>query len=291
MLEKVEGVTIETIEALTTEYRAVRADLIRDLWNIANSSEVQDTVREVAYHRLGDVLFPKIEKSDMSAPKKWTADEFVTIQKIQIRKMKDVDESIGTFLVPGRDVPQKIRAEFRTFLWDFSKVYGKGEWVLDGNFAYSSLKDDNKGNRPRISSDCWRKLHVALVHISDEDFESSISDLYQVLLDSEATDDEKYAALTTVADILFPGKSIFRDITEASIWPPTPGMIDTAIDSFHSSAEALEHQGGDNEPFLAAIACIEWALGRSSTVKYIPCYIAVTLDNAKENIEENTEEE
>jgi hypothetical protein len=93
-----------------------------------------------------------------------------------------------------------------------------------------------------------------------------------ILCDKSVDDDDKYAALTTLADALFPDKPIFRDITDASAWPPSPEEIDAVVAAFHQAANNCMSDEGA-EPFQAARACIEWVLGRSST-GYIPHFVS-----------------
>lgn len=98
-----------------------------------------------------------------------------------------------------------------------------------------------------------------------------------ILCDPVVPDDDKYMALTTLGDMLFPDRPIFRDMTNASDWPPSPEDVDGVLGTFRGAADAAGHQGSSEEPFLTAIACIEWALGRQPTVS-VPCYVAGIIE-------------
>jgi len=117
--------------------------------------------------------------------------------------------------------------------------------------------------------------------------EDPVGSVCAILTDPEADDDDKFMALTTLADALFPDKPIFRDITDASDWPPPPPppppppeAIDAAIVEFRRVANACITDEGA-EPFQVAIACIEWALGRPHT-GHVPGYFAKVLKAAGE---------
>ena len=57
---------------------------------------------------------------------------------------------------------------------------------------------------------------------------------------------------------------------------PTDAEIDTAIEALRGHAFAAGCQGSSEEPWEAAIACIEWASGRSKTVS-VPFYLDRTI--------------
>jgi len=105
----------------------------------------------------------------------------------------------------------------------------------------------------------------------------------RILTDKKVDDDDKFMALTTLAEALFPDRPIFRDISDASDWPPSPEEIDAAIAEFKSMANTAGHQGSSEEPYWACVACIEWALGRPSTADYVPCFVAATLNAESES--------
>lgn len=105
-----------------------------------------------------------------------------------------------------------------------------------------------------------------------------------VLMNEKIGSDDKFLALTTLAETLFPDKPIFQDIADALDSPPSSEEIDAAIAEFASMANIAGHQGSDEGPFWAAVACIEWALGRPSTVDYVPCYVSCTLKDALKDL-------
>jgi hypothetical protein len=104
------------------------------------------------------------------------------------------------------------------------------------------------------------------------DLNACVRELCLILSDPVTTEEEKYSALTTIGDALFPDRPIFRDITDASAWPPSPEEIDAVVAAFHQAANNCMSDEGA-EPFQAARACIEWALGRLST-GYIPHFVS-----------------
>lgn len=110
--------------------------------------------------------------------------------------------------------------------------------------------------------------------------EDPVGSMCAILTDPEVDDDDKFMALTTLAEALFPDKPIFRDITDASDWPPPPEVIDAAIVEFRRVANACITDEGA-EPFQAAAACIEWALGRPHT-GHVPSYFARVFKAAGE---------
>lgn len=116
--------------------------------------------------------------------------------------------------------------------------------------------------------------------VQEEPFDLNVAvrELCPILSDSTATEEEKYATLTTIGDALFPERPIFRDITDASVWPPSPEEIDAVVAAFQQEANnCISDEGA--EPFQAARACIEWALGRPST-GYIPCFVSNIIEQA-----------
>lgn len=112
------------------------------------------------------------------------------------------------------------------------------------------------------------------------DLNAAIRELCPILSDPTATEEEKYATLTTIGDALFPERPIFRDITDASVWPPSPEEIDAVLTEFRETA-TMGDKLGDGEgadDSLGVIACIEWALGRPSSVPRIPHWIAIIIE-------------
>jgi len=100
----------------------------------------------------------------------------------------------------------------------------------------------------------------------------------RILMDKKVDLDDKYMVLTTLAETLFPDRPIFRDISDASDWPPSPEEIDAVIARFAARADVAGHQGSDDGPYWACVACIEWALGRPSTAEWVPCYVSNTIE-------------
>ena len=97
---------------------------------------------------------------------------------------------------------------------------------------------------------------------------------YEVVSRSES----KYRVLAVYDS---PRPDLTQSRPDASNRPPSPEAIDAAIAEFASMANIAGHQGSDEGPFWAAVACIEWALGRPSTVDYVPCYVSCTLKDAE----------
>lgn len=116
--------------------------------------------------------------------------------------------------------------------------------------------------------------------------EEPLAGLVSILTDREAGDDDKFAALATLACAAFPDHRLSLspappesdDLGEFLC--PSDEEIDAVIDKFKVMADTAAHQGGSDEPFQAVIAAMEWALGRPITAEWIPCYVSCTIKDA-----------